>query len=141
MRRQLPYEDFWQLFGEGKHPDAERLYEHKLAPFLTQTSHKFWKERLWYFKQGLYYQGGQVSTFCPVHVPPLGKDTSRARALYVALAALHCARTEPNIALIWLPALAFPGLNVSLRFWGPVRDEGLSLQVLPVGGGGRAGCE
>ena len=60
--RQLPFEDFWQLFGEGKHPQAERLYEHKLAPFLTQTSHKFWKDRLWYFKQGLYYQGGQVST-------------------------------------------------------------------------------
>ncbi|EIE24752.1 diacylglyceryl-N,N,N-trimethylhomoserine synthesis protein [Coccomyxa subellipsoidea C-169] len=56
--RQLQFEDFWQLFGEGKHPKVDRLYETKLAPFLTQTSHKFWKDRLWYFKQGLYYQGG-----------------------------------------------------------------------------------
>ncbi len=38
----------------------DRLYETKLAPFMTQTSHKFWKDRLWYFKQGLYYQGGMV---------------------------------------------------------------------------------
>lgn len=56
--RQLDFEDVWQLFGEGKHPRAEELYERKLAPFLTQTSHEFWAPRLWYFKQGLYYQGG-----------------------------------------------------------------------------------
>ena len=41
----------------------EQLYETKLAPFLTQTSHKFWKDRLWYFTQGLYYQGGMVRTW------------------------------------------------------------------------------
>ena len=58
--RQLHFEDFWQLFGEGRHPQAEELYERKLAPFLSQASLKFWNSRLWYFKQGLYYQGGQV---------------------------------------------------------------------------------
>lgn len=63
--RQLHFEDFWQLFGEGKHSDVEKLYERKLAPFLTQTSHRFWKDRLWYFKQGLYYQGGMVRNLPP----------------------------------------------------------------------------
>jgi len=54
----LDYADHWELFGEGKHSGVERLYERDLAPFLTQTSHNFWKDRLHYFRQGLYYQGG-----------------------------------------------------------------------------------
>lgn len=58
--RQLPYEDVWKLFGEGKHPAAQQLYDTKLAPFLTQASSRFWSNRLWYFDKGLYYQGGQV---------------------------------------------------------------------------------
>lgn len=49
------------MFGEGKHPDIRRIYEAKLAPFLTQASSNFWNNRLWYFDKGLYYQGGQVS--------------------------------------------------------------------------------
>jgi hypothetical protein len=27
---------------------------------LLQTSNNFWQSRLWYFKHGLYYQGGMV---------------------------------------------------------------------------------
>ena len=59
-RRELPYEDVWAMFGEGRHPHIEKLYETRLAPFLTQTSHTFWKTRLHYFRTGLYYQGGMV---------------------------------------------------------------------------------
>ena len=67
------------MFGEGRHPHIERLYETRLAPFLTQTSHAFWRGRLHYFKSGLYYQGGMVrfpfefigSAFCST-LPPLG---------------------------------------------------------------------
>ena len=50
----------WQMFGLGRHPGFSALYERKLAPFLSQTSNKFWSKRLFYFKQGLYYQGGMV---------------------------------------------------------------------------------
>eukprot|EP00195_Chlamydomonas_chlamydogama_P005703 CAMPEP_0202899678 /NCGR_PEP_ID=MMETSP1392-20130828/7850_1 /ASSEMBLY_ACC=CAM_ASM_000868 /TAXON_ID=225041 /ORGANISM="Chlamydomonas chlamydogama, Strain SAG 11-48b" /LENGTH=653 /DNA_ID=CAMNT_0049585927 /DNA_START=166 /DNA_END=2127 /DNA_ORIENTATION=- len=56
--QQLEYEDMWQLFGEGVHSRIEELYERKLSPFLSQTSNNFWSKRLWYFKHGLYYQGG-----------------------------------------------------------------------------------
>ena len=59
--QQLEYQDVWQLFGEGKHPNFDSIYERKLAPFLSQTSHNFWSKRKWYFKAGLYYQGGMVS--------------------------------------------------------------------------------
>ncbi|KAG2493304.1 hypothetical protein HYH03_008440 [Edaphochlamys debaryana] len=54
----LEFEDVWQMFGEGVHPRIDELFEKKLAPFLTQTSHDFWSKRLWYFQHGLYYQGG-----------------------------------------------------------------------------------
>jgi betaine lipid synthase len=54
-----------QLFGEGKHPDIDRLFETRLAPFLSQKAFNFWSSRTWYFKEGLYYQGGMVSAgFC-----------------------------------------------------------------------------
>jgi betaine lipid synthase len=59
--QKLDFEDTWQLFGEGVHPRAVDLFETRLAPFLSQTSNAFWTPRLWYFKQGLYYQGGMVS--------------------------------------------------------------------------------
>ena len=50
------------MFGEGRHPHIDRLFETKLAPFLTQSANHFWSSRLWYFKRGLYYQGGMVSS-------------------------------------------------------------------------------
>ena len=58
--QQLGFEDTWQLFGEGVHPHIEEIFEKKLAPFLSQTSNNFWSKRLWYFRDGLYYQGGMV---------------------------------------------------------------------------------
>jgi Protein of unknown function (DUF3419) len=36
--RELPFEDVWAMFGEGRHPHIERLYETRLAPFMTQVS-------------------------------------------------------------------------------------------------------
>eukprot|EP00891_Asterochloris_glomerata_P001660 jgi/Astpho2/1660/e_gw1.00032.33.1_t len=56
--RHLEYEDAWALFGEGRHPHARRLFETRLAPFMSQTAITFWQDRMWYFDQGLYYQGG-----------------------------------------------------------------------------------
>lgn len=56
--KRLHYEDFWSLFGEGRHAKAEALFFRKLAPFMSQTSVKFWKNKLHYFKDGLYYHGG-----------------------------------------------------------------------------------
>lgn len=52
------------MFGEGRHPHIERLFETKLEPFLSQSATHFWRSRLWYFKRGLYYQGGMVSHSC-----------------------------------------------------------------------------
>ncbi len=62
------------MFGEGKHLGIDKIYEAKLAPFMTQTSLRFWNSRLWYFKQGLYYQGGMVRL-----PPPMLRSTLRSR--------------------------------------------------------------
>jgi betaine lipid synthase len=56
--RRLPFEDVWMLFGEGKHPNFERIFEAELAPFLSQKAIKFWKSHAYYFKSGLYFHGG-----------------------------------------------------------------------------------
>ena len=71
-RRQLQFNDFWKMFGEGKHLGIDKIYETNLAPFMTQTSLRFWGSRLWYFRQGLYYQGGMVSLSAPFAI--LEKD-------------------------------------------------------------------
>lgn len=56
--RQLGFEDTWALFGEGKHPHIKSLFERQLAPFMSQAGIRFWRPRLHYFREGLYYQGG-----------------------------------------------------------------------------------
>ncbi len=48
------------MFGEGRHPHFESLFERKLGPWLSQASYEFWSTRTKYFKSGLYYQGGMV---------------------------------------------------------------------------------
>ena len=31
----LDYQDFWMMFGVGRHPDFDRLLTSKLSPFLS----------------------------------------------------------------------------------------------------------
>ena len=33
----LDYQDFWMMFGEGRHPDFDRLLTSKLSPFLSSS--------------------------------------------------------------------------------------------------------
>jgi Protein of unknown function (DUF3419) len=62
--KHLSHDDTWRMFGEGRHPRFQELYEKKLAPFMSQKAMKFWGPRQWYFRMGflggLYYQGGMV---------------------------------------------------------------------------------
>ncbi|KAH9565685.1 hypothetical protein CY35_04G089900 [Sphagnum magellanicum] len=54
----LPFQDVWQMFGEGVHPKFPLLFQRELAPFLSQGASKFWSRKRRYFKNGLYYHGG-----------------------------------------------------------------------------------
>ena len=74
------------MFGEGKHLGIDKIYEAKLAPFLTQTSLRFWNSRLWYFKQGLYYQGGMVSSLHPIRLFQLSLLAGKAGECHTSAA-------------------------------------------------------
>ncbi len=52
----LKYEDFWLLFGEGRHPSFQELLDMKLAPYMSSAAYGFWKRRH-DFSRGLYKQG------------------------------------------------------------------------------------
>lgn len=55
--KRLEYEDFWKMFGDGKHENIRALYDERLAPFLSQDAHVFWSKRLHYFDHCFYYYG------------------------------------------------------------------------------------
>ncbi|MCO5608184.1 hypothetical protein L7F22_062390 [Adiantum nelumboides] len=54
----LQYSDVWSMFGEGVHPQFPTLLQTELNPFLSQGASKFWHNKSYYFKNGLYYHGG-----------------------------------------------------------------------------------
>lgn len=57
----LPYEDFWKIFGEGKHPDFCSLLVQKMSPHLSSRAFQYWYNNSHIFtklKGGLYDTGG-----------------------------------------------------------------------------------
>ncbi|KAK2063787.1 S-adenosyl-L-methionine-dependent methyltransferase [Colletotrichum caudatum] len=58
----LPYEDFWKLFGEGKHPEFRSLLLTKLSPHLSSRAFQYWVQNIHVFANskgyGLYDTGG-----------------------------------------------------------------------------------
>ncbi|CRK44848.1 hypothetical protein BN1723_019577, partial [Verticillium longisporum] len=58
----LPYEDFWRLFGDGKHPDFRTLLMTKLSPHLSSRAFQYWLQNIHVFTNkrgyGLYDTGG-----------------------------------------------------------------------------------
>lgn len=57
----LPYEDFWKIFGEGKHPEFRSLLISKMSPHLSSRAFQYWLNNHHIFtksKAGLYDTGG-----------------------------------------------------------------------------------
>ncbi|KAJ5143515.1 uncharacterized protein N7515_002302 [Penicillium bovifimosum] len=58
----LPYEDFWRLFGEGKHSDFRALLLTELSPHLSSRAFQYWFNNIHVFSdtngRGLYDTGG-----------------------------------------------------------------------------------
>ena len=61
------YDDLYQLFGIGYHPDIDKLYYNKLRHRLTEESANFWDDKLKYFKdkklKGSFYFYGTSGHF------------------------------------------------------------------------------
>ncbi|KAI8961981.1 hypothetical protein F5Y11DRAFT_205890 [Daldinia sp. FL1419] len=57
----LSYEDFWKIFGEGKHPEFRSLLISKMSPHLSSRAFQYWLSNHHIFatsKGGLYDTGG-----------------------------------------------------------------------------------
>jgi betaine lipid synthase len=58
----LPYEDFWLLFGEGRHPEFRTLLLNTLSPHLSSRAFQYWLNHVHVFsgqeRSGLYDTGG-----------------------------------------------------------------------------------
>ncbi|MBE3041404.1 BtaA family protein [Candidatus Bathyarchaeota archaeon] len=57
----LPYEDFWKIFGEGRHADFRGLLLTKLSPHLSSRAFQYWLANVHVFAEksrGLYDTGG-----------------------------------------------------------------------------------
>lgn len=60
--RQLDFEDFFQLFGRGFHPNMEDLYYLRLRSSLPATARAYWDKKWIYFngkgiRRSFYYRG------------------------------------------------------------------------------------
>lgn len=57
----LPYEDFWKIFGDGKHPEFRSLLVSEMSPHLSSRAFQYWLSNEHIFtkhKGGLYDTGG-----------------------------------------------------------------------------------
>ncbi|KID96879.1 Methyltransferase type 11, partial [Metarhizium majus ARSEF 297] len=58
----LSYDDFWMIFGEGKHPEFREILINKLSPHLSARAFQFWLNNTHVFQNksgyGLYDTGG-----------------------------------------------------------------------------------
>lgn len=53
----LDYSDFWQIFGEGRHDEFERLLTSKLSPFLSAHAYAYWMTHADQFSRNFYFRG------------------------------------------------------------------------------------
>ncbi|GAA5903303.1 class I SAM-dependent methyltransferase [Sporobolomyces salmoneus] len=53
----LEYEDFWLMFGEGKHPRFRELLDTKMSPFLSSHAYQFWRKNDKAFSDCFYLRG------------------------------------------------------------------------------------
>ena len=58
--RNLPYNDFFEMFGTGRITGHREIYRRKLRPLLNPASRRIWDKRINYFDprgKGLYFHG------------------------------------------------------------------------------------
>ncbi len=58
--RELEFDDFFRMFGEGCYPGVQNVYQPKLRPHLSERSRAFWDKRIRWFdnpKRSFYFRG------------------------------------------------------------------------------------
>lgn len=107
----LAYEDFWQLFGEGKHPRFRQLLVSRLSPHLSSRAFQYWLGNAHIFTsvrgRGLYDTGGSR------HAIRVMRWVARIFGLRRAVDAILDAKTLNEQREVWRAALR-PALLSSL---------------------------
>ncbi|KAI2641040.1 hypothetical protein GGS21DRAFT_502767, partial [Xylaria nigripes] len=94
----LGYEDFWKIFGEGKHPDFRSLLVSKMSPHLSSRAFQYWLSNHRIFTKrpgGLYDTGGSK------HGIRLFRWITRIFCCRSAVKALITAKTLKEQRKIW----------------------------------------
>ena len=60
--RSLQYDDFFRVFGQGRHPQWARLYQQRVRPLLRQSERDIWDKRVGFFdgtgrRKSFYFRG------------------------------------------------------------------------------------
>lgn len=50
----LGYDDFFALFGDGKHAGFRKLLDEKLSPYLSSHAYQFWRRNERAFESSFY---------------------------------------------------------------------------------------
>lgn len=53
----LTYDEFWSLFGEGKHENFAELLDTKISPFLSSHAYQFWRLNTHCWDRNFYFRG------------------------------------------------------------------------------------
>ncbi|KAJ6499386.1 hypothetical protein C8R45DRAFT_114363 [Mycena sanguinolenta] len=53
----LDYDDFFALFGKGRHANFRRLLDSELAPHLSSSAYQFWRINIQAFSSSFYLRG------------------------------------------------------------------------------------
>lgn len=71
--KQLEYEDFFLMFGEGRLPGVQAIYASKFRPNLSEWAQNYWDKRIRFFdnkRRTFYYRGtsGSFARFMRVYI-------------------------------------------------------------------------
>jgi S-adenosylmethionine-diacylglycerol 3-amino-3-carboxypropyl transferase len=110
--RNLPYGDFFAMFGEGRISGHREIYARKLRPLLSAASRRIWDKRIYYFDPngaGLYFHGtsGLFARFLNWHIDRqsgLRTDLNRLQSMESLEQQREFYRTR-IAARLWSPGL------------------------------------
>ncbi|KAI1298971.1 hypothetical protein EDD11_006593 [Mortierella claussenii] len=139
----LPYAEFWQMFGEGRHPDFRRLLVDQLSPSLSSAAMQFWYKNRDTFDTCFYetgYSGLALRLFkWLVRIKGLSKTveeittTDDIRVQEQLWENVVKPSTLPKWLVEWVlshPAFLWNALGVPINQMKLILDEGNAVQYI-----------
>lgn len=127
--RALDFEDFFAVFGRGRHPEFERVYTAQMRPYLSDFAKKHWDKNLSYFlakkaSRSFYFRGtsGTVARWINYYIDAL--------SIRSAFEAIMNANTLEEQKAIYDERVRGPLWNRIIR-WVISTDASLSMVGVP----------